>query len=116
METVSILTIISLIVNGLLSGGLIALVTINAKRKQANAEADDAKHKAKRTEIDNNKEIMQTYQKIIVEPVIEELKELRTATNRLKKALEKIGECEYREQCPVKHELNKNKDKNEDNN
>lgn len=135
----SLFEIVSLALNVLLvSGGLITLVTLRAKLKDANAQA-------KRAEIDNETAAMENFQKYIVDPLKREVESLRNEVSkykvaadsarqemivyqekteslervilannremaRFRRALEKISGCEYESTCPVKKQLKDKED------
>ncbi|MDD4395887.1 MAG: hypothetical protein PHQ33_08380 [Bacteroidales bacterium] len=102
----------------LLGGGLlVTVITIRSIRKKAQAEADQARLMAKKTAIDNETAAMENFQKYIVDPLKAEVEALRKAVasykremSRFRKAIEQIGECEYKDNCPVKNELKKDND------
>lgn len=102
--------VLSLGLNVLLTGGLATLLTMRSMRRKATLEA-------KRVDIDNETAAMENFQKYIVEPLKLEVEALRKAVAsykremaKFRKAIEQIGECEYKDNCPVKNELKDDKD------
>jgi hypothetical protein len=95
--------LISLILNLLFGGGLVILLTVKSTREKARFEA-------KNTEVDYAKNMMETQVNFIVEPLKKEIASLRRSINRLEKAIERIPECQYAENCPVKTEIQKNEE------
>jgi hypothetical protein len=67
----------------------------------------------KNTGIDNNEKILKLNQEYIVEPLQKEMKSLRRVVARLEKAIERSTGCEYKEKCPVREELGKQKQEDE---
>lgn len=114
--------ITSTVINILLTGGfLTSLFTLRSLRKKSSADAEKAQQEADATRIDNEKSAMQNFQTFIVDPLKSEIISIRkelAATKRevlkLRKAIEKIGDCEYRETCPIKNELIKESDDEKD--
>lgn len=91
--------IISLILNLLLSTGfIVTLVTLKSVRKKAEQEA-------KAVVISNEEQAMKTFQTYIVEPLKKDIKSLRNEITRFRKAIDKISDCDYADDCPVKREL-----------
>ena len=86
------MNIISLIINALLSGGLIVtLVTLKSTRRKA--------------ELENEKTSLETFQTYIVEPLKTEVNELRQEIRTLNSAISKISSCPCADDCPVLDEL-----------
>lgn len=93
--------IISLILNVLFGGGLLAtLFTLKSQKKKASAEAESA-------ELDNEKKASELLMDYIVEPLKKEINGLRKDVRRLQKAIDRIGDCGYSDDCPVRGELRK---------
>jgi hypothetical protein len=99
--------IISLLLNLLFGGGLVALLTLRAHRAKADAEA-------KSVEIDNDEKASKIMTEYIVNPLKIEIDELRKETARLRRnirqlssAISKINDCAYAEDCPVRQEMQK---------
>lgn len=82
-------------------GSLLTVVTLKAKR-------DEAKAKTDKIEMDNFKTGTDLLMSQIVNPLKEEIKNLRGQVKCLTKAINKISVCPNGENCPVKNELNKN--------
>lgn len=96
--------IVSLVLNLLFaSGGIVMLVTLRATRKKAAAEA-------KGSELENDEKAAQIVMSYIVEPLKKEINALRKDVRNLQKAINKVCECPYADDCPVRHELQNNPD------
>lgn len=113
--------IISLILNFLLGGGLIAAITaiatLRSSVKEAEAKAEQALAEAKRmraeatgTELVNEEKTLQIFKQYIYEPIQKEAINLRRSVNRLNRAIEKISDCPTAATCPVRRELQDAKD------
>jgi len=113
--------IISLILNFLLGGGLIAAITAiatlrssvkeaEAKAEQALAEARRMRAEATGTELVNEEKTLQIFKQYIYEPIQKEAVNLRRSVNRLNRAIEKISDCPTAATCPVRRELQEPKD------
>ena len=113
--------IISLILNFLLGGGLIAAITAIAKLRssvrEAEAKAEQALAEAKRmhaeatgTELVNEEKTLQIFKQYIYEPIQKEAISLRRSVNRLNRAIDKIADCPTAATCPVRRELQESKD------
>ncbi len=76
---------------------------LNVEIKKKDAETDAA-------EIENIEKILKIQIEYIVEPLKKEINGLRRTINVLRFALEKIGVCPHAAGCPVKHELQNDKD------
>lgn len=92
--------IISVILNFLLGGGLLAVFTVKAKKDQATAETD-------KIEMDNFRTGADLLMESIVKPLKKELQEVRKEVGRLRRAMEHISDCPHSGQCPVRAELKK---------
>ena len=116
--------IISLTVNFVLSGGLIAAIsaiaTLRSSVKEAEGKAEQALAEAKRmqaeaagTELANEEKTLQMFKQYIYEPIQKEASNLRRSVNRLNRAIDKISECPTAGTCPVRRELQKPEDDRE---
>ncbi len=86
---------ISIILNALLSGGLVVtLVTIKSTRAKAKANA-------KAVEIDNARKLLDNFDTFIVQPLKTEVNELRDTIQSLQKAIRQIQSCPNADSCPV---------------
>lgn len=105
-----------LILNFVLSGGLVAAIIAiatlrshvkeaEAKAEQALAEAQKMHAEAKSTELDNDKTLVDTFNEYIVAPLKTEVNGLRKDVRRLNRAIEKINDCPHAANCPVRREL-----------
>lgn len=118
--------ILNLVLGGGFVGLLIAVVTLRATVRRANAEAEKAKAEAETVRIDNAESATRVLIEGIVKPLREELASVReelAATKkelndtrkefgstkremaRLRKALDAVNRCEYNVRCPVRDEL-----------
>lgn len=59
------------------------------------------------TNLENTQKLIDIIMQQVAEPVEQEAKKLRYAVNRFTRAVEKIGDCDYRDSCPVRAELQK---------
>lgn len=94
----------SLLLNLLLGGSLlVTLVTLKSVKKKANAEAEGE-------EIENEKKAAEVMKEYIVEPLQGEIKKLRRSITRFEKAVERVSDCEHKDNCPVRREFQKQED------
>ena len=104
--------IISILLNLVLSGGLIVtLSTLKSTREKADAES-------KQKYLDLSKSYVEAFQENIVKPLEENIDEykkevagLRREVARFRKAIEKAKSCDYSDVCPVRNELQKCEDR-----
>lgn len=100
---------LSEILNIILGGGLItsllALATLKATIRKANAEAEKAKAEAETVRFDNAEHATRILMENIVEPLKKELNATRREMARLRKALDHANACKYNSSCPVLYEL-----------
>lgn len=100
---------LSEILNIILGGGLItallALATLKATIRKANAEAEKAKAEAETVRFDNAEHATRILMENIVEPLKKELNATRREMARLRKALDHANACVYHSSCPVLYEL-----------
>ena len=110
----NIITFISLLLNIVFGAGLFATIkqikTLKSEVIKADAEATGAKAEAKSKEIDNEEKILKLNQEYVVEPLRKEIARFSRIISRFEKAFEKVKECEYKEECPVRKELQKRED------
>ena len=85
---------ILLIVNGLLSGGFIAIITVKASRKKAIEEAE-------KIELSNADHIVKLQKEYFINPLRTEITELKKEVSGLRTAIEKIAYCPHKDFCPV---------------
>lgn len=110
--------LISLILNVVFGAGcIVTIFTLRSVVRKAREEVKQATLSTRKAEIDNETAAMENFQKYIVEPLKFEVEALRKAVAsykremaKFRKAIEAIGECEYKEDCPVKNELKKDAD------
>jgi uncharacterized protein YlxW (UPF0749 family) len=99
--------LVSLILNVLFGGGLLLTVfTLKSAAKKASAEAENA-------ELENDEKASKLLMDYIVEPLKKEINGLRKDVRRLQKAIDKIVDCAYADDCPVRSELRKQREDNE---
>ena len=112
-----------LILNFVLSGGLIAAIVAiatlrshvkeaEAKAEQALAEAKKMQAEAKSTELDNDKTLVDTFNEYIVAPLKNEVNGLRKDVRKFTRAVEKINDCPYSSRCPVRSRLRNEQEDN----
>ena len=110
----NIITLISLALNLVFGTGLFATVrqikTLKYDIAKADAEAEGVKAEAKSKEIDNEEKILKLHHEYVVEPLKKEIARFSRIVTRFEKAFEKVKECEYRDECPVRKELQKRED------
>jgi len=105
---------ISFVLNLLVSGScLVALLTLKSTRIKAGAEAKGAEHDAKGKEIENEEKASKLLMGYIVEPLKNEINALRREIKKLQKSIEKISDCPSADNCPVRNELQNNKNNDE---
>ena len=108
------ITIISLALNFIFGAGLIVTIkqikTLKYEVMKADAEAKGAKAETKRKELDNEEKILKLNQEYVVEPLKKEITRFSRIVSRFEKAFEKVQDCEYREGCPVRKELQRKED------
>jgi hypothetical protein len=96
--------IVSLILNLLLSGGLVVtFVTLRSAVKKAREEAEALR-------LANEDSAMKTFQVYIVDPLKKDIKSLRNEVSKFRKAVERIPDCDHAYSCPVKRQLQANED------
>lgn len=104
-----------MIVNYLLGGcGLvsvvISVVTLRASRRKADAEADGAVADTEQKQMSLAKDYVDEFKENIRDPLMKEVKGLRRDVKNLKNAINKINECPHAGDCPVRGELQKQQD------
>lgn len=94
-----------------------AVVTRFITRGKYELELERMRYEIKQLEANKNGVNLENTQKLIdiimqqvTEPVEQEAKKLRYAVNRFTRAVEKIADCDYRDNCPVRAELQNNPD------
>jgi hypothetical protein len=78
-------------------GGM-RLKKANEKKAEAEAEA---------VAIDNDKKVSEMVHDLLVEPLKKEIAALRRDVRRLQRVIDKISDCPYSENCPVRKEMQK---------
>lgn len=110
METTGVFGIVSLVLNLLLSGGLlVTLVTLRSVQEKAREEVKRAKIESDGLAIDNDEKVSKMVKEYFVEPLKKDITSLRRQVSRLTRAIEKIPSCPHSADCPVKDELDANK-------
>lgn len=100
--------IINFVLGGSLLATVVGIVTLKAKVKQANADAEKAQAEAETVRIDNAEHATRILVNNIVEPLKDELNATRKdlqATKRemarLRKAIDTANSCKHHDDCPV---------------
>ncbi len=95
------LEFVSIVLNALLSGGLVVtLVTIRSIKRKARSEA-------KSVEIDNAEKLLENFESYIVKPLKTEVSELRNSIENLREAVKQIQNCPHADSCPVSEHLHR---------
>lgn len=107
-----------MILNYLLGGcGLISVVisvvTLRASRRKAEAEADGAVADTEQKNMSLAKDYVEEFQANIRDPLLKEVKGLRRDVKNLKNAINRVNECPHKEECPVRSELQKQQENEE---
>ena len=95
--------LLELILATLSSGILATLITIKATRKKASAEA-------RGVEIDNAQKLLDNFDTYIVEPLKQQVNELKKDFQVLQSAIAEISRCPLRDDCPVIDHLDRLRD------
>jgi len=107
--------ILNLILGGGCLASLVAIFTLRATVRKANAEAERAKAEAETVRIDNAEHATRILIEDILQPLRDELNTVRDELNatrkdlhaakremvRLRKAIDNANRCEHRNECPV---------------
>jgi hypothetical protein len=83
---------------------------LGGRRKKA-AEEKKAEAEARSAEIDNEEKAAKIMMDYVVEPLKKEMTAMRREMAKFRRAIERIKDCQYSDNCPVREELKK---KNED--
>lgn len=107
METSIVLALISIV-----TVPLTAWITSKMLKKEyqikidkLNAEVETLQAGNDSVSLDNTKKLIEIMMQNVVEPLKKELKAVRNELSKFRKAIEKIPECDYADDCPVKREL-----------
>jgi hypothetical protein len=76
-------------------------------RKAKQSADKKAAAEAKLSELENDEKAAKIMQDYIVGPLQNEMKKLRRSMTKLERAIERTTDCEYRDNCPVRRELQK---------
>lgn len=102
------LDLASVVLNVLLGGSLVVtLTTLRAVRSKAEEEVNDLRAKIEGERIENEERASKVMMEYIVDPLKKELTNVRRDVRRLTNAINKAMECEYKDQCPVRDEMQK---------
>lgn len=107
--------ILNLVLGGGCIASLVAIFTLRATVRKANAEAEHAKAEAETVRIDNAEHATRILIEDILTPLRDELNTVREELNatrkdlhsakremaRLRKAIDDANRCEHRNECPV---------------
>lgn len=100
--------IVRTLVDVLLGGGLlVSLLTLKSTRRKARAEAAQA-------DMDLAKNYVGEFSANVVDPLKKEVKGLRRDVKTLRNAVEKANSCVHADGCPVRVELQKQRDADQD--
>ena len=94
------LTAIVLAVIGMVSGW----ATYWFDRKKHRQEIESLKADIRQKNMDLGKVYVDEFHKNIVKPLEVRVEDLTNEVNRLKNAIEKVNDCPYRDNCPVRHD------------
>ena len=108
------ITLISLLLNAIFGASLIVgikqIKTLKHEVTKSHAEAKGAKAEAKSKELLNEEKILRLNQEYVVEPMKREIARISRIVSRFEKAFDRIKDCEYKYDCPVRKELQKKED------
>ncbi len=99
MNTEAILSIVLAIISMVSGCGWIV------NRRKYKQEVENLKAETLQKYMDLAKEYVEQFRINIVEPLQKEVHNLRTEINQLKDAIEKVNDCPYRDNCPVRKRL-----------
>lgn len=98
--------IIHLVVDVLLSGGvLVSLVTLRSTLVKSKSEARKSKSEADQAGVETEEKASKLIMQYIVEPLKTEINGLRKDVRRLNRAIDKVKDCKFNDNCPVRREL-----------
>lgn len=90
---------------------VLALITLLSgcgwivNRRKYKQEVEQLKAENRQKYMDLAKEYVEQFRINIVEPIQKEVRHLRTEIKQLKDAIEKVNDCPYRDNCPVRKQL-----------
>lgn len=87
-----------------------------AETDKMKAEIESLKADIQKKNLDLAKEFVEEFIVNIVEPLKKEVKGLRNAIAKLRKAIDQTSNCTYRDECPVHAELQKQSASDDDTN
>lgn len=109
-------TILAAIV-AIITAPLTALLTAIFLRSKYNAEVEKLQAEVKQTladvrgrELDNDKKAIKMIMELVVEPLRKDMVQLQEKVDTLTNAIEKINSCPHADNCPVSHELRRQKE------
>jgi hypothetical protein len=82
-------------------------------RRKKLAEEKKAEAEAKGLEIDNEEKVLRMQLEYIVKPLETKVDRLTREVQKLRFVINKVAECPYEADCPVRRELQKKEEKNE---
>ncbi|MDR3133222.1 MAG: hypothetical protein LBU42_04275 [Prevotellaceae bacterium] len=94
-------------------GGLTTVGSFIGGRRVKVASDKKAEAEAKRVEIDNEEKVLQMQLEYIVKPLETKVDKLIKEIKKLRFAINKVAECPYEADCPVRKELQKRENENE---
>ena len=74
-------------------------------RKKHKQEIESLRADVKQKELDLGTDFVQKFRELIASPLEEEVKKLRTEVNELKDALQKVYDCPFSSDCPVRKRM-----------
>ena len=90
---------------------ILALITLAGgcgwliDRKKHRQEIESLKADNRQKSLDLGTDFVKKFRELIAGPLEEEVKKLRTEVKQLKDAIEKINDCPYSSNCPVRKRL-----------
>lgn len=77
----------------------------DGRKHRKQVEAMNIENERQRINLANDYVV--NFKQQIVEPLVEEMQQLKAEVNNLNKAVARIDDCHYAGQCPVRESLNK---------
>lgn len=99
MNTIDITSIILAFIT--LAGGCGWLID----RKKHRQEIESLRVQNSQKDLDLGTDFVKKFHELIARPLEKEVKNLRTEVKQLKDAIEKVSDCPYRSNCPVRKQL-----------
>lgn len=100
----------------IITAPLSALLTAIFLRSKHNAEVEKLRAEVKQTladvrgrELDNDKKAIEMIMELVVEPLRRDMLQLQEKVDTLTNAIEQVNSCPHADNCPVSHELRRQK-------